>query len=60
MAPVQFQIVPVADKFNDYAYELAAQMRKQDFRVKVDDTNDSFSKKIRNSELMKVPYTLIV
>jgi threonyl-tRNA synthetase len=60
LAPVQLQIVPVADKFNDYAYEIAAKLRKEDFRVKVDDTTDSFSKKIRNSELMKIPYTLIV
>ena len=60
LAPVQFQIVPVADKFNDYAFELAARLRKDDFRVKVDDSTDSFSKKIRNAELMKVPYTLIV
>jgi threonyl-tRNA synthetase len=35
-------------------------MRKEDFRVKVDDSNDSFSKKIRNAELMKIPYVLIV
>ena len=60
LAPVQFQIVPVADKFNDYAFELAARLRKDDFRVKIDDSTDSFSKKIRNAELMKVPYTLIV
>lgn len=60
LAPVQFQVVPVADKFNDYAFELAAKMRKEDFRVKVDDSNDSFSKKIRNAELMKIPYVLIV
>jgi threonyl-tRNA synthetase len=44
----------------DYAYEIAAKLRKDDFRVKVDDSTDSFSKKIRNAELMKVPYTLIV
>jgi len=60
LAPVQLQIVPVADKFMDYAYEIAAKLRKDDFRVKVDDSTDSFSKKIRNAELMKVPYTLIV
>jgi threonyl-tRNA synthetase len=60
LAPVQFQVVPVADKFNDYAFEIASKMRKEDFRVKVDDSNDSFSKKIRNAELMKIPYVLIV
>ena len=60
LAPVQLQIVPVADKFMDYAFEIATKLRKDDFRVKIDDSTDSFSKKIRNAELMKVPYTLIV
>ena len=60
IAPVQFQIVPVAEKFNDYAFQVASQLKKADFRVKVDEGNDSFSKKIRNAEMMKVPYILIV
>ena len=60
IAPIQFQIVPVAEKFNDYAFQVASQLKKADFRVKVDEGNDSFSKKIRNAEMMKVPYILIV
>ena len=60
LAPIQVQIVPVAEKFNDYAFQLKSQLNQLDVRAKVDDGSDSFSKKIRNAELMKIPYTLIV
>lgn len=60
MAPTQAIIVPVADVFNDYAYTVQSQLKSRDLRVKVDTSDDSFSKKIRNAELMKIPYILIV
>ncbi len=60
LAPVQMQIVPVAEKFNDYAFDLKKRFSQQDLRASVDDSSDSFSKKIRNAEMMKVPYILIV
>ena len=60
LAPVQIQIIPVAEKFNDYAFELKKRFSQQDLRASVDDSSDSFSKKIRNAEIMKVPYILIV
>ena len=60
LAPVQMQIVPVAEKFNNYAFELKKRFSQQDLRASVDDSSDSFSKKIRNAEMMKVPYILIV
>ena len=60
MSPVQMMIVPVADVFNDYAFDLNTQFKGHNFRSKVDDGSDSFAKKIRNAELMKVPYILIV
>ena len=60
LAPIQIQIVPVAEKFNDYAFQLKSQLNQLDIRAKVDDGSDSFSKKIRNAELMKIPYTIIV
>ena len=53
-------IFPVAEKFNDYAFQLKSQLNQLDIRAKVDDGSDSFSKKIRNAELMKIPYTIIV
>ena len=60
LAPVQMQIVPVAEKFNDYAFDLKKRFSQQDLRASVDDSSDSFSKKISNAEMMKVPYILIV
>ena len=60
LAPVQMQIVPVAEKFNDYADKILEKLKSESFRVKIDDSADSFSKKIRNAELIKVPYILIV
>lgn len=60
LAPEQIRIIPVADKFNDYANEIKALCDKALLRSSVDDSDDSFSKKIRNGEMMKVPYLVIV
>lgn len=60
LAPTQIQIVPVAEKFNDYASKIKSQMVAAGLRTRIDDSDDSFSKKIRNAELMKVPYMVIV
>jgi len=60
MAPIQMMIVPVADVFNDYAFELNSKFKSHDLRSRVDESSDSFAKKIRNAELLKIPYILIV
>lgn len=60
LAPTQVQIIPVADKFLAYAQTIEKQLQAKNLRTKLDDSSDSFRKKIRNSELMKVPYTVIV
>jgi threonyl-tRNA synthetase len=60
LAPQQLSIVPVAEFANEYAEELRSQAVAQWLRAKVDNSTDSFSKKIRNAELDKVPYILIV
>jgi threonyl-tRNA synthetase len=60
LAPTQIQIVPVAEKFNDYAFGLKKDFTNSGLRVKVDSSSDSFSKKIRNAELDKIPYIVIV
>ncbi len=53
-------IVPVAEVFNDYADDVRSALNVHSLRVKVDMSDDSFSKKIRNAELLKIPYILIV
>ncbi len=60
MAPIQMMIVPVADVFNDYAESCNQELRTRNLRAKVDYSSDSFAKKIRNAELLKIPYILIV
>jgi len=56
----QMRIIPVADKFLDYAKEVAEKINSKWYRANVDLSHDSFSKKIRNGEIEKVPYLLIV
>ena len=60
LAPVQIQFVPVAENFITYAKQIATQMKEQWLRVSVDESNNSFSKKIRNAEIEKIPYIVIV
>lgn len=60
LAPKQVAILPVSDTFNDYAYEVKQHLTKQNIRVELDDSSDSLNKKIRNAELIKVPYMLII
>ena len=60
LAPEQARIVPVSEKFNDYANQVMEHMSKSGLRVSVDTASESLGKRIRNSELMKIPYTLIV
>lgn len=60
LAPNQIKIVPVADAFNDCCFELKSKMTAQWLRVKIDDSDDSFSKKIRNAEMEKNPLVVIV
>ena len=60
LAPEQIRIIPVADAFSDYARKVVNKMKEKNLRVHVDESSDSFSKKIRNAEVEKVPYILIV
>lgn len=60
LAPTQIMFVPVAEKFVDYCHELKAQCAQANLRAKVDTSDDSFSKKIRNAEMDKIPYIVII
>jgi threonyl-tRNA synthetase len=60
MAPVQVLIVPVAPAFFDYARRLAHELHDELFRARVDDSDDSFGKKIRNAATHKVPNIFVV
>lgn len=60
LAPVQVKILPISDKFMDYAKTLLNDLKKADIRAEIDDRNEKIGKKIRDTELMKVPYMLVV
>jgi threonyl-tRNA synthetase len=60
LIPDQAVILPISEKFNDYAYEAARQLNERDIRVLVDDRNEKIGRKIRDNELKKIPYLLIV
>ena len=60
LAPVQASILPISDKFNDYAYQLREEMNSKGIRIEVDDRAEKIGYKIREAQLKRVPYMLIV
>ena len=60
LAPVQVAVLPVADRHTEYAQEVAGGLRDAGYRVEVDDRSESLPKKIRDAELAKRPYMLVV
>jgi len=60
LAPVQASVLPISDRHLEYANRVADQVRAAGLRVEVDDRTESIGKKIRNAELQKVPYMLVV
>lgn len=60
LAPVQIKIIPVSEKFIDYAKEVEAKFVAEDFRVELDERNEKLGYKIREAQLEKVPYVFVV
>jgi threonyl-tRNA synthetase len=60
IAPLQVKILPISDKFIDYANTILQTLKKADIRVEIDDRNEKIGKKIRDTELLKVPYMLVI
>jgi threonyl-tRNA synthetase len=60
IAPLQVKILPISDKYLDYTVSLKDQLTNAGIRCEIDDRNEKIGKKIRDTELMKVPYMLVV
>jgi threonyl-tRNA synthetase len=60
LAPVQVILLPIADRNLEYANDLASRMREKGFRVKVDGRNEKVGLKIRQAQLEKIPFMLIL
>ena len=60
LTPDQVVIMPISEKFNEYAYKVSSMLEDQDIRVLVDDRNEKIGRKIRDNELKRIPYMLVV
>ena len=60
LAPDQAVVLPISEKFNDYAEEVVKYLNKHDVRAQIDDRNEKIGRKIRDNELKRIPYLLIV
>jgi len=59
LAPVQAIAIPVADTYNDYLFDVVAQLKKAGIRADIDSSDDRMQKKVRNAQLQKIPFMLI-
>jgi threonyl-tRNA synthetase len=60
LAPLQVKILPISDKFMDYANTILQKLKNADIRAEIDDRNEKIGKKIRDTELARVPYMLVI
>ncbi len=60
LAPLQVKLLPISDKYLGYAQTVLESLKNADIRAEVDDRSEKIGKKIRDTELAKVPYMLII
>ncbi|HZI69168.1 MAG TPA: threonine--tRNA ligase, partial [Hanamia sp.] len=60
LVPVQVKILPISDKFISYAQNILSELKNNDIRAEIDDRSEKIGKKIRDTELMKIPLMLII
>ena len=60
LAPVQVKILPISDRFMEHAQKTLTRLKKAGIRAEIDDRNEKIGKKIRDTELMKVPYMFVI
>ncbi len=60
LAPIQVKILPISDKFMDYANSVLTSLKNAGIRAELDDRNEKIGKKIRDTELLKIPYMLVI
>ena len=60
LAPVQAVVIPIADRHNDYAHDIATKLHARRVRVEADVSDNTMGSKIRHHQMQKVPYMLVV
>jgi threonyl-tRNA synthetase len=59
LSPVQVMIIPVSEKFTEYGNKVLKELKQNDIRAEIDDSDESLGKRIRNAEKQKIPYMLV-
>jgi threonyl-tRNA synthetase len=60
LSPDQVAVLPISEKFNDYAEKVTDYLNRNDVRAQIDNRNEKIGRKIRDNELKRIPYLLIV
>ena len=60
LTPDQVVVLPISERFNEYAWNVARELKQSNIRVLVDDRNEKIGRKIRDNEMKRIPYMLIV
>lgn len=60
LSPVQVKVLPISEQFNDYASQINDALKQRNYRVELDDRNEKIGYKIRQAQLEKVPYMLVI
>ena len=60
LSPIQIEIIPISDKHIEYAKKLASKLKKEGLRLEINDKTDTMQSKIRDAQMQKIPYMLIV
>ena len=60
LTPDQVVVLPISEKYNEYAEKVVKELNKVDIRTQIDDRNEKIGRKIRDNELKRIPYLLIV
>jgi threonyl-tRNA synthetase len=60
LAPVQVKLLPISEKYNDYSVEVMKHLREHDIRCEIDNRDEKIGFKIREAQMEKVPYMLVI
>ncbi len=60
LSPVQVKVIPIAEPHHEYARTVVSELKKAGLRIELDDSNESLGKRIRETKLEKIPYTIII
>jgi threonyl-tRNA synthetase len=60
LAPTQIIVIPISEKHFDHAQNISEELKKKNFRVEIDDSAETLSKRVRDAEIQKIPYVIVI